>query len=122
MALKRREVSDSKCEVPGCEGRALVNEEGDVTDCCYEHSLQGSDTDCTMDNDGIIDWTAIDVAARGLRDVRLTWVEKDIVIATVLVRGGNITTALDRADAHHSCAHGGRRAVAVKAIMEALRG
>jgi hypothetical protein len=106
--------------VPGCKGLALLDEEDEVTDCCYEHSLQGSDTDNALPNDGIIDWTAIEVAAQGARSVGLTWVEKDIVMATVLAEGGNITTALERAGVHHQCAHQGRRATAVQRIVEAL--
>lgn len=116
--LASRPVSDKQCEVPGCEGITLINEEDDVTDCCYAHSLQGSDTENTLTNDGIIDWTAIDVAAQGARPVGLTWVEKDIVMAVVLAEGGNITQALACAGAHHQ--HSGRRAAAIEKIRQAL--
>lgn len=121
-ALRRREVSDKTCEVPGCEGLALVDEADDITDCCYDHSLQarGSEPDA-LPNDGIIDWTAIEVAVQGSRPVNLSWVEKDIVMATILANGGNITTALERAGVHHQCAHQGRRAEAVQKIVEALK-
>src|SRR6185312_16315215 len=97
VALARCPVSEKQCEVPGCGGLTLINEDDDITDCCYGHSLQGSDTDNALPNDGIIDWTAIDVAVQGARPVGLTWVEKDIVMATVLADGGNITQALERA-------------------------
>lgn len=121
LALARRPASDKQCEVPGCKGLALIDEEDDVTDCCYAHSLQGSDSDNALPNDGIIDWTAVEVAAQGARRVGLTWVEKDIVMAMVLAEGGNITTALERAGVHHQCTNGGRRADAVAEIMEALK-
>jgi hypothetical protein len=120
-ALQRREVSDQRCEVPGCEGGALVNEDGDITSCCYEHSLaaRGSEPE-TLQNDAIIDWTAIEAAVQGSRPVNLTWVEKDIVMATILARGGNITTALERTGVHHQCVSQGRRADSVRQIMQAI--
>ena len=121
VALAARPVSDKPCEVPGCKDGALIDEEDDITDCGYKHSLQGSDNDNALPNDGIIDWTAIEVAVQGARPVGLTWVEKDIVMATVLVQGESITQALTRAGVRHECAHQGRRAEAVQSILEALR-
>jgi hypothetical protein len=89
-ALRRREVSDKDCGYPTCGGKALVDEEGDVTDCCYKHSLGNSDTDNNLPNDGIIDQTAIEVAVKGLRPVKLTWVEKDIALGRILAAGGTL--------------------------------
>jgi hypothetical protein len=89
-ALRQREVSDKDCGYPACGGKALVDEEGDVTDCCYRHSLGNSDTDKNLPNDGIIDQTAIEVAVKGLRPVKLTWVEKDIALARILAAGGTL--------------------------------
>lgn len=89
-ALMRREVSTKPCGYPGCPGSALIDEEGEVTDCCYRHSLGNSDTDNNLPNDGIIDWTAIEVAASGARPVRLSWVEKDIALGRILAAGGTL--------------------------------
>lgn len=38
-------------------------------------------------NDGVIDWTAIDLTIEGVRPVRLTWVEREIAAAILLARG-----------------------------------
>jgi len=89
-ALRRREVSDRRCGYPACDGKALMDEEGFATDCCYRHSLGNSDTDNNIPNDGIIDWTAIEVAYEGSRPVRLTWVEKDIALGYILAAGGTL--------------------------------
>lgn len=89
-ALKRREVSAKDCAYPGCKGKALIDEDGDVTDLCYKHSLGNSDTDNNLPNDGWLDWTAIEVAASGARPVRTTWVEKDIALGWILAAGGTL--------------------------------
>lgn len=107
---------DERCHVPGCP-------EGKITDdCCYQHSLNNSDARTTLPNDGILDWVAIDSAARGLRRVRLTWVEKDIALALILFNGGTLTDAEERLGIsivglrqRHS-----RRIVAATKILEAL--
>lgn len=122
-ALKRREVSDKDCAYPGCPGKALVDEEGDATDCCYKHSLGNSDTDNNLPNDGIIDWTAIEVAASGARPVRLSWVEKDIALGYILAAGGTL------ADGERNLGikvqgtrqRGSRRVKAAEQIAEYLR-
>jgi hypothetical protein len=119
VALARRPISDKPCEVPACEGAALVDEDDDETDCCYGHSLQSSDTENTLPNDGIIDWTAIEVAVQGTRPVSLTWVEKDIAIAMILARGGTITQACERVGADHKSASKGSRAEAIARILSA---
>lgn len=89
-ALRQREVSDKDCGYPTCGGKALIDEEGDATDCCYRHSLGNSDTDNNLPNDGIIDQTAIEVGVKGLRPVKLTWVEKDIALGRILAAGGTL--------------------------------
>jgi hypothetical protein len=89
-ALKQREVSTKDCGYPTCSGKALTDEEGDATDLCYTHSLGNSDTDNNLPNDGILDWTAIEVAASGARPVRLSWVEKDIALGYILAAGGTL--------------------------------
>lgn len=107
---------EESCRVPGCP-------EGKITDdCCYQHSLSNSDSRSTLPNDGILDWVAIDAAARGLRKVRLTWVEKDIALAMILHGGGTLTDAEERLGIsivgtrqRHS-----RRIVAATKILEAL--
>lgn len=88
-ALGRRVVSDSPCKYPGCEAFALADAEEGLTDCCYRHSLGNSDAS-GLPNDGIIDWTAIEVAISGTRPVRLTWVEKDIALGYILSQGGSL--------------------------------
>ena len=86
-ALRRMTPRDEPCAVPGCcAGRVTA-------DCCYQHSLAGKGNSRLLPNDGIIDWVAVDVAARGLRRVRLTWVERDIAIGRILAEGGNLTQA-----------------------------
>lgn len=86
--LAARRPSDKQCGYPICTEKALLDEEDEPTDCCYKHSLGNSDTDNVLPNDGLIDWTAIEVAFEGRRPVRLTWVEKDIALGMILSRGG----------------------------------
>lgn len=88
--LASRRPSDKQCGYPTCTEKALINEEEDVTDCCYRHSLGNSDTDNGILNDGIIDDTAIEVAVQGSRPVNLTWVEKDIALGMILANGGTL--------------------------------
>lgn len=121
-AVQRRKTSDKHCSVPGCKGRALIDEEGDVTDCCYYHSLGNSDAENSLPNDGFIDWTAIEVASTGARRVRLTWVEKDIAFGRILASGGtfadaerNLGVCVQGARQHLS-----RRVKAAQAIAKAL--
>ena len=97
-ALRRLPVSEVRCEVPSCEEGNIKN------DCCYDHSVQrgGFGRNAVIHNDGIIDWVAIDVASRGLREVRLTWVEKDIAVAVMLAKGYGIHEAAERIGARVS--------------------
>jgi hypothetical protein len=113
--LRRTVPSSIACAVPGCG-------EGRVThDCCYRHSLTGPRTaPDTVPNDGIIDWLAIDIAARGLRRVRLTWVEKDIAVGVILASGGGVQQAQDFTGARVTGSNNGRRLEAALKIAEAL--
>lgn len=75
-----------QCEVPGC------TRDKEVEDCCRPHSFGQSRVNCgeyanALPNDGVIDWEAIDIAVQGARKVRLTWVETDISVATLLAQG-----------------------------------
>jgi hypothetical protein len=122
-ALRKRSVSDRQCGYPTCNGKALINEEGDVTDCCLKHSLGNSDTENNLPNDGIIDWTAIEVAVKGLRPVHLTWVEKDIALGAILAEGGCLADGerLLGIRALGVKQRGSRRVKAAIQIAEALR-
>lgn len=70
------------CLVPGCRG-----ETGDG-DCCADHCRQlGGAKGTYRPNDGVIDFVAVDVVAKGLRVVPLTWVEAEIAMAKMLACG-----------------------------------
>lgn len=58
-------------------------------DCCAVHSARQPRPGC-LPNDGVIDWTAIQIAVEGSREVSLTWVEKDISAAAMLARGHSL--------------------------------
>lgn len=74
---------DDPCKVPGCKEPCLTD------DCCREHSLnKGLKTEVViLPNDGVIDWLAIDLAVESSRPVKLTWVEFEIALATILANG-----------------------------------
>ena len=83
--------SSTPCAVPGCMAGRVQH------DSCLFHSLTGQGHPAgEVPNDGIIDWIAIDVAVRGLRDVRLTWVEKDIATGVMLYKGVGVQAIQDR--------------------------
>lgn len=113
-ALRRTAPSKDLCEVPSCEV-------GKVTDdCCYRHSVQQPwNRPDIITNDGIIDWVAIDVAARGLRDVRLTWVEKDIAAGVMLAKGYGVHEAQERLGVRISGVTNSRRRLAAEKIAAA---
>lgn len=113
-ALRKIKPSDVQCAVPGCPHGRVTH------DCCYSHSLAGLDNSNTVPNDGIIDWIAVDVAARGLRKVRLTWVEKDIAVGTIFARGGGPEEAENFTGARVTSASTQRRFLAAQRIAEAL--
>ena len=74
------------CQYPACEGEPEFQ-------LCIEHSTIWGPTadrlrDGLLPNDGIIDWTAITVAAQGARPVSLTWVEREIAAITICAWGG----------------------------------
>jgi DNA-binding NarL/FixJ family response regulator len=52
-----------------------------VTARCAQHSL-------VLDDDGIIDLIAVEIAARGTRPVALTPAERQLAVARILARGG----------------------------------
>ena len=115
--LRSLTVSQDSCGVPGCTNKKITD------DCCYKHSVGNSDACTTVPNDGILDWVAIDAAARGLRKVRLTWVEKDIALGTILANGGTLSDAEERLGISiigTRQRHSRRFAAAVK-IAEALK-
>jgi hypothetical protein len=113
--LRSLTPSGDPCGVPGCgDGRVLE-------DCCCRHSFTGQGNPANdVPNDGIIDWFAIDVAVRGLRRVRLSWVEKDIAVGTMLAQGDGVQAIQDRLGVRVSGEVGGRRLVAAQEIAEAL--
>lgn len=114
--LRRAVQRDVQCAVPGCDGKRITD------DCCYRHSLTGYGevSVWTLHNDGIIDWLAIDVATRGLRKVRLTWVEKDIAVGIILARGGGVFEVQERIGARVCGSPNSRRMIAARRIAEAL--
>lgn len=114
--LRSLEVSSERCDVPGCPDYKITD------DCCYRHSIGNSDAGSTVPNDGILDWIAIDAAARGLRQVRLTWVEKDIALGVILANGGTLTDAEERLGIHIAGTRQrySRRFAAARKIAEAL--
>lgn len=69
------------CLVPGCK-RVRTDE-----DCCPWHARKKVTSPNTLQNDGVIDWLAIDLMVEGARDVKLTWLERDIVAARLLAGG-----------------------------------
>jgi hypothetical protein len=87
--MRRRRVSEKACAYPGCPGSALFDEHQIVTDLCYEHSINRPGPG-TLPNDGWIDWTAIEVGEQGAREIRMTWVEKDIALGRILAAGGTL--------------------------------
>lgn len=75
---------DEPCKVPACTEPSLTE------DCCRGHSLNkpiGNTATGILPNDGTIDWLAIDIAVEGLRPVKLTWVEFEIALATLIANG-----------------------------------
>lgn len=115
--LRSLPASQDPCGVPGCKNMRVTD------DCCYQHSVGNSDTCTTVPNDGILDWVAIDAAARGLRKVRLTWVEKDIALGMILANGGTLCDAQERLGINIVGARqrNSRRLVAARKIAEALK-
>ena len=79
-ALRDLKPTDEPCRVPACTGSRLTE------DCCYDHSLNKSIAGA-LENDGVLDWLAIDIAAEGTRLPGLTWVEWEIAAATILANG-----------------------------------
>lgn len=115
-ALKRLPVSDEECGVPGCKEPKITD------DCCYHHSLYDAHntSPTSVPNDGIIDWTAIDIAIQGARPVRLSRVERDIAAAKLFKAGWSPTAIADHLGVSHAGLTTGRRAEEVRRIMEAL--
>lgn len=115
-ALRKITPRDVACAVPGCPHKRVLE------DCCYGHSLLGRGNSNAIPNDGIIDWTAVDAAARGLRKVRLTWVERDIAVGIIFARGGGPEEAENFTGARITSASNQRRTKAAWLIAEALNG
>lgn len=106
--LAGRVAEYKQCDFPTCDLPA-------ITDCCYEHSINDRvQGDAFLDNDGIIDWQAIDVARRGLRVVRLTWVEYEIAGAYILADGETQEEMRERTGI--TCRRGGERIARMKAL------
>lgn len=85
---------DNQCVYPGCE-QPRRDDDADV--CRRFHSGKRApgqrEPDPYMaDNDGLVDEEAIWIAFRGIRRVRLSWVERDIVIAMMLGAGMDVKT------------------------------
>ena len=101
------------CGVPGC---LAPREEHD---CCDEHSRPDyGNSPVFSPNDGIIDEVAIDVVARGIRQVPLTWVEAEIAAGTMLARGLTITETMERLGSEFKST--GRRREEIERIRNVL--
>lgn len=74
-----------RCAYPGC-----ARPRGGGADLCTKYHCRAHDgePDGTLnENDGIVDWVAVEIAATGERRVGLTWVERDLAIAMALGSG-----------------------------------
>lgn len=91
-AARPKVAEEDRCVFPGC--RQPRRDELDL--CAQYHGGawgQNSDTpDETLnENDGLVDWVAVEIAAGGQRRVRLTWVERDLAAAIILGAGFSAT-------------------------------
>ena len=103
----------TRCRVPGC-----LQPLGEH-DCCTDHSRPDyGNSPVFSPNDGIIDEVAIDLVARGIRQVPLTWVEAEIAAGTMLARGLTITETMERLGSEFKSA--GRRREEIARIERAL--
>lgn len=109
-ALSPRE--GEPCGVPGCKDLRVTEE------CCYRHSLNKSSPNF-LPNDGLIDWQAIEVAAQGLREVSLTWVETVIAAGMILAEGGGVREVERRM--HVFLKSSSERLAEARAIADAIR-
>lgn len=74
------------------------------------------DNDRMIPNDGVIDWTAIEITLEGLRQVRLTWVEREIAAAIMLARGETRDDVEERMGLNLSSSSAGR--LQVQRVMD----
>lgn len=74
------------------------------------------ENDRMIPNDGVIDWTAIELTLEGVRQVRLTWVEREIVAAIMLSRGETRDDVEDRIGLNLSSSSAGR--LQVQRVMD----
>lgn len=79
---------EEQCSYPECKEARKPD-----TDLCAKYHAAwwspngGGPKPGLVENDGIVDWEAIEIAAGGERAVKLTWVERDIAIMKILAAG-----------------------------------
>lgn len=77
--------SPERCQYPGCPGAP-------VRELCKRHATrwgripQRLRDEKLLPNDGVFDWTAVEVAAQGAWPVRLSWAEREVAVLILYMR------------------------------------
>lgn len=113
--IRAGKLTAPACAYPFCEGPRVSE------DCCIDHSLDASGTPgfAFLQNDGIIDWEAVEILRRGERVVKATWVEVEIAAAKMLVDGLTQDEIRERTGINFR--GGGSRIKKIQEVADALR-